>query len=204
MNLTRRPLVTLVTEGVNRAERKALALHDKYEALVKKVGEQHPDAKALKKQVDAAGAQFTAKDDRQRDLDPRDIARYMGNQARSRQGKARRKVRLGEAQDRRAKPGSVSPAPKSHGSAPPPHIKLLPGEAGNYSNKQLGFRSHQQRLARSGNRNVTFSNGIAEKTVDSIESTDLRAIKDARTKSRLSKGWKVVKINGKPYTGKQA
>ncbi len=105
-------------------------------------------------------------------------------------------ITLDEA-DRRRTPGSVPPAPKSHGHSPPTHVRLLPGEAGGMSHAQLGHRSHQQRLARTRSRQVTFSNGIATKSVNSLESTDKRAMADARKKARLGREWKVVAINGR-------
>ena len=57
--------------------------------------------------------------------------------------------------------------------------RLLPGEAEMLSNKQLGHRSHQQRLTREHLRTVTFSNGIAEVHVSVIASTDLKAVQEA-------------------------
>lgn len=98
--------------------------------------------------------------------------------------------RISEAKDRRRKPGSVK-NPGGH----QPHMgkKLLPGEADAMSKKALGFRSHQQRLNRTGTRTVTFSNGIATKRVSVIASTDRAAAKAARKQARLSSAWKVVK-----------
>ena len=98
---------------------------------------------------------------------------------------------LAEAKDRRRKPGSV---PNPGGHQPPMHKKLLPGEADLMSKKALGFRSHTQRVNRTGNRSVTFSNGIASKTISVIASTDKKAITMARKKSRLTKAWKVVSV----------
>ena len=105
-----------------------------------------------------------------------------------------------EAHDSRRKPGSV-PDPKGH--QPPMHMRLLPGEVGAMSNKALGFRSHQQRLNRTGNKIVTFSNGIATKNISVIESTPRRAVAVARKKSKLNRMWKVVKVDGVKWTGPQ-
>jgi hypothetical protein len=95
--------------------------------------------------------------------------------------------RLTEA---RKKPGSVK-NPGGH----QPHMgkKLLPGEAELMSKKALGFRSHQQRINRTGSRTVVFSNGIATKRVTVIASTDRGAAKIARKQARLNSSWKVVK-----------
>ena len=71
------------------------------------------------------------------------------------------------------------------------------------SKKQLGYRSHQQRIQRSGNRVVVFSNGIAEKTVSVIESTPLRAAREARKRAKLGKMWKITKIDGVTWKGPQ-
>jgi hypothetical protein len=94
-------------------------------------------------------------------------------------------------EDRRRKPGSVK-NPGGH----QPHMgkKLLPGEAELMSKKALGFRSHQQRLNRSKGRVVVFSNGIATKRVSVVASTDKLAEKAARKKVRLTKAWKVIRV----------
>ena len=111
--------------------------------------------------------------------------------------------RITESTDRRREPGSVE-WPKGHGSyGRDPSKKLLPGDVDILSKKQLGHRSHQQRLARSGNRFVTFSNGIAEKTISVIESTPLRAAREARKRSKLNAMWKITKIDGVKWTGPQ-
>lgn len=91
----------------------------------------------------------------------------------------------------RRKPGSV----KNPGGYQP-HMgkKLLPGEHELMSRKALGFRSHQQRINRTGNRTVVFSNGIAEKRVVVVASTDKRAAKEARKRARLTPSWKVIRV----------
>jgi len=108
---------------------------------------------------------------------------------------------INEAEDKRREPGSV-PWPKGHGSyARDPSKKLLPGDVSGLSKQQLGHRSHQQRLARTNTRVVTFSNGIAKKNVSVIESTPKRAAAKARAASRLDRGWKVIAVDGKPFSG---
>ena len=112
-------------------------------------------------------------------------------------------ARVLEAKDTRRKPGSVE-WPEGHGSqGRDPSKRLLPGEAGMMSKKQLGYRSHRQRVERSGNRVVTFSNGIAEKTLSVIESTPLRAAREARKRAKLGKMWKIIKIDGVTWKGPQ-
>ena len=85
--------------------------------------------------------------------------------------------------------------------------RLLPGEAELMSKRQLGQRSHQQRLNREGLRIVTFSNGIAEVNVNVMASTDLKAVQKARRVKRLGAAWKAKRVSDKagrrPYTGRQ-
>ena len=95
-----------------------------------------------------------------------------------------------EATDKRRMPGSVK---NPGGHQPPMNKKLLPGEHELMSKKALGFRSHQQRVNRTTTRTVTFSNGIATKTIRVIASTDMGAAKIARKQARLNSSWKIVK-----------
>jgi hypothetical protein len=111
-----------------------------------------------------------------------------------------------EARERR-KPGSVK-WPAAHGQmGRDPSRRLLPGEHEMLSNQQLGHRSHQQRISREHLRRVTFSNGIKDIDVTTIESTDARAVRKARKTKRLTSSWKATFVSDKdgrrPYKGKQ-
>jgi hypothetical protein len=77
---------------------------------------------------------------------------------------------------------------------------LLPGEADFMSKKELGARSHQQRLDRTKTRYVTFRMRIGtNKTVGVIASTDKQAVQRARWSAKIPKDWPAVAVDNRPY-----
>jgi len=77
---------------------------------------------------------------------------------------------------------------------------LLPGEADFMSKKELGARSHQQRLDRTKTRYVTFRMRIGtDKTVGVIASTDKQAVQRARWSAKIPKDWPAVAVDNRPY-----
>jgi hypothetical protein len=78
---------------------------------------------------------------------------------------------------------------------------LPPGEAEFRSKKELGQRSHQQKVERTRDRTVTFQTGIGHtRDFTIVASTDKQAIQRIRYVHKAPKTWKVVAVDGQPYS----
>jgi len=77
---------------------------------------------------------------------------------------------------------------------PSPRFPLLPGERDKFSYSELGMRSRLQRMARTGEWTVIFTNGIVKKPIKVKASAERMAERAAWKKTRYSKKtWKIVR-----------